>query len=42
VVTFEPPLILGEKFSLSMWFKTPVPEPAKQLGMLTSGNQPRP
>lgn len=42
VITFEPPLILGEKFSLSMWFKTPVPEPPKQLGMLTSGNQPRP
>jgi tetratricopeptide (TPR) repeat protein len=42
VVAFEPPLILGEKFALSLWFKTPVPDPPKTLGMITGGNQPRP
>ena len=41
-VAFEPPLILGEKFSLSLWFKTPVPDPPKTLGMITGGSQPRP
>jgi tetratricopeptide (TPR) repeat protein len=40
-VAFEPPLILGEKFALSLWFKTPVPDPPKTLGMITGGSQPR-
>ena len=41
VVAFEPPLVLGEKFSFSCWFQTPVPEPAAQLAVLASGSQPR-